>query len=243
VEEGELLVLADKRAASAAAKEIFAAATEVALPAWIETSAVQEISAAAALSPSGLEVAEPLPYAIASSRGARQRGVRIHRVLELLQAGADAAHIAKLVKHVAPEWNAKEQADAAANITALFTQENWLWAHERFAEVNVAGNVAHQGAQIPFSGQIDLLVKTPQEIIILDYKTGTHLPASAAEVPRNYLLQLKIYRALVRQIYPTLPVRCAILWTAAPSLMWLDEAVETTQFPDKNVMGKTTVAA
>ncbi len=242
VEEDELLVLADRRESidvKAAAKE----AAEMPVPDWVNTSAAREIAISTTLSPSGLEVTAATPYAVAASRGARQRGVHIHRILELLKADTNAAQLAKLVKHSASEWDAGEQAAVIANITALFSQEKWLWEHERYTEVNVAGKVAHNGALIPFSGQIDLLVKTPTEIIVLDYKTGTHIPSDASQVSRNYLLQLKVYRELVRQIYPDLPVRCAILWTVAPRLMWLDETVETTQFPSNNVMDKTIVAA
>jgi ATP-dependent helicase/nuclease subunit A len=77
----------------------------------------------------------------------------------------------------------------------------------------------------------------------VDYKTGAHVPSHTSEVSLNYVLQLKIYRALVSQIYPNLPVRCAILWTHVPQLMWLDEVVEATPLPELNVMLKTGIAA
>jgi ATP-dependent helicase/nuclease subunit A len=105
------------------------------------------------------------------------------------------------------------------------------------------GLIRHQNAQIPVSGQIDLLIIKPTEIIIIDYKTTAHVAKELSEVSLNYLLQLKIYHALVSQLYPGLPVRCAIVWTHVPSLMWLDEAVAATPFPDKNTMVKSAVAA
>ena len=213
------------------------------LPAWATAHAMPERAMAATLSPSGLKPDAAVPYAIASSADARVRGVRMHRVLELMRADADAASIARRVRYVAHDWDEAKQRAMATQIEALFTQHPWLLGHKRMVEVNVCGAIDHQGVSIPVAGQIDLLIETPDEIIILDYKTGSHVPASESEVSLNYVLQLKMYQALIRQIYLALPVRCAIVWTHDARLMWLDARVESTPFPELNVMLKTEVAA
>ncbi len=195
------------------------------------------------VAPSSLAPVEASPYAQAGAQGARERGVRIHRVLELLDAASDEALIARLVAHVAPDWSAAEQTAVVVEITALYTQHRWLWEHPSQAEASICGTVMVDGAAVPIQGQIDLLVDTPEAVVILDYKTGRHVPKNPAETSENYRLQLKTYQALVAQLYPTKPVRCAILWTSAPSLMWLDDAVAATVWPKQNVMKQNPVAA
>ncbi|MDX2094722.1 MAG: UvrD-helicase domain-containing protein [Alphaproteobacteria bacterium] len=241
-EDGSLWLVNAGRAAPPQEKDPPPALPAPRLPAWANAPVVME-AAAARLSPSRLEVAATGPYAPLAGRDARERGVRIHRVLELLDAHSDAACIAQWVHAIATDWDAAEQAAISAQIAALHAQEHWLWEHPRLPEVSVSGTVTHGGRPIAVSGQIDLLIETPGEIIILDYKTGAGVPKDSAGVALSYLLQLKLYHALVSQIYPDLPVRCAILWTQAPTLMWLDEAVKNAEFPDKNVMPEAGVAA
>ena len=70
-------------------------------------------------------------------------------------------------------------------------------------------------------------------LVVIDYKTGTHVPATQHNVPETYLLQMKAYQALLQQIHPGKTIRCALVWTAAPALMWCDEAVSTTHWPQR----------
>ena len=44
-------------------------------------------------------------------------------------------------------------------------------------------------------------------------------PELAADAPHDYVMQLALYRAVVRRLYPAKPVAAAILWTDRPSLM------------------------
>jgi ATP-dependent helicase/nuclease subunit A len=69
------------------------------------------------------------------------------------------------------------------------------------------------------SGQIDRLVVTPSEVLIIDYKTNRAPPGSAEQAPTAYVRQLALYRAVLRKIYPQLPIRAALLWTETPELM------------------------
>ena len=49
-------------------------------------------------------------------------------------------------------------------------------------------------------------------------------PASLAEVPEAYVLQLALYRALLRPLYPGREVSAALLFTEAPRLVALPAA-------------------
>jgi ATP-dependent helicase/nuclease subunit A len=69
------------------------------------------------------------------------------------------------------------------------------------------------------SGQIDRLVVTPQEVLIVDFKTNHNPPTSAAEAPAAYVRQLALYRAVLQRLYPQRLVRAALLWTENTEFM------------------------
>ncbi len=69
------------------------------------------------------------------------------------------------------------------------------------------------------SGQIDRLVVTPDEILIVDYKTNHAPPVSAADAPTPYVRQLALYRDVLTRLFPGKPVRCLLLWTETASIM------------------------
>jgi ATP-dependent helicase/nuclease subunit A len=89
------------------------------------------------------------------------------------------------------------------------------------AEVPLAGVIGDQAV----FGQIDRLAITDAEVLIVDYKSDREPPVEPDRVPVAYVRQMAAYRALLREIYPGRAVRCALLWTAAPRLMMLEEAL------------------
>ncbi len=56
-------------------------------------------------------------------------------------------------------------------------------------------------------------------MLIVDYKTNRPAPETLADAPHDYVMQLALYRAVLRRLYPQKPVAAAILWTDRPSLM------------------------
>ena len=88
------------------------------------------------------------------------------------------------------------------------------------AEVSIAGRLDRPGRTPALvSGQIDRLAVTPAEVLIVDYKTNHAPPAAVAEAPVAYIRQLALYRAVLARLYPSLPVRAALLWTETPEMM------------------------
>ena len=88
------------------------------------------------------------------------------------------------------------------------------------AEVPIVGRLDRPGGpQAVVSGQIDRLVVTSAEVLIVDYKTNHAPPATAAEAPPGYIRQLGLYRAVLAKLYPQRPVRAALLWTETADLM------------------------
>lgn len=103
----------------------------------------------------------------------------------------------------------------------------FLFGTNSRAETPIVGKVrAH-----PYSGQVDRLVIEPARVVIIDYKTGI-APSSSGQAPTSYLRQMAIYQAIVAQIYPEKPVKCALLWTSAPMLMWLEDSLLTSHLPE-----------
>lgn len=90
------------------------------------------------------------------------------------------------------------------------------------AEVPIAADLPDPSGRRPnlrITGQIDRLVRLPDEVLLLDYKTNRPPPKLPEQVPAAYLSQLAAYRIVVREVFPDLPVRAAILWTDGARLM------------------------
>lgn len=224
VKEGDTTVLQD--AGTPTIRTTATLGDTVALPAWVKTNPPAATPRQRVLSPSRLMV-EEAQASTGGKAGANIRGVRIHRVLQFLTATSDDAHIQQLLQLAAPEWDDKTRAQAEQEIRALHQRERWLWEHPGHAEVSIGGTVDGQ----MFSGQIDRLVMTPDAVIVVDYKTGSHVPARPESAPASYILQLKVYKALLQPLYPQKEIRCALLWTSVPSLMRMDGAMDATPWP------------
>jgi len=81
------------------------------------------------------------------------------------------------------------------------------------------------------SGQIDRLVMTGDELLIVDFKTNRPPPSRPDDVAPLYLKQMATYRAALRQIFPNLPVRAFLLWTDGPKCMELPDELMAAEAP------------
>jgi ATP-dependent helicase/nuclease subunit A len=148
------------------------------------------------------------------------RGRLIHRLLQSLpglvpeeREAAARRFLARPVHGLAPEL----QESICREIMAVLEHQDFapLFAPGSESEVPVVG--LFQGRAL--SGQIDRLVVTAAEVLILDYKTMRPVPPDPRAVPEAYLRQLAAYYAAVAAVYPGKTVRCALLWTDGPSFM------------------------
>jgi len=91
------------------------------------------------------------------------------------------------------------------------------------AEVPIAGLVATksdpEGRAIV--GQVDRLVVTDDQVLIVDYKTNRPPPETVERVPAVYLRQMGLYVRALQTVYPDKDVQAALLWTDAVRLMAL----------------------
>jgi ATP-dependent helicase/nuclease subunit A len=196
------------------------------LPPWYRTSARADGPGTRPLVPSrpaGAEPAVRTPIG-PDDRLRFRRGLVIHRLLELLpelprerRAEASRRFLARPIH----ELDAAAQEEIAGETLRVLEDSTFapLFASGSQGEVRVTGEIAGDHGTMVLSGQIDRLVVTAAEVLVLDYKTNRPPPATESDVAEIYLRQMAAYRAVLRRIYPDRPVTCALLWTDGPRLM------------------------
>ena len=206
-----------------------ATAAPVALPSWLRTSAPPEAPADNLLRPS--DAGEDEGHRIRSAESIReraralQRGTLVHRLLQSLP-DLDAARrpdaAARYLERNATDWTEAERAALAKNVLGLIADKRFaeVFAPGSRAEVSIVGRLTRPGRPPALvSGQIDRLVVTPAEVLIVDFKTNHAPPTKAAEAPAAYVRQLALYREVLGKLYPDRPIRAALLWTETPEIM------------------------
>ena len=207
-------------------------------PDWLKTSlAPAEPDPPRPLAPSRPDGEEPpaiSPLSQVTGPGAGtgaslRRGVLIHRMLQLLADIPDDRRDGAAAKLVAGAgrsgFDAAARQEMVTTTLAVLRDDGFadVFGPGSRAEVSVAGSAGG----VVISGQIDRLVVTDHEILIVDFKTHRPAPTDDSDVPSIYLRQMAAYRGAIQQIYPGKPVRCALLWTDGPRLMPLaDQAMD-----------------
>ncbi|HYA04714.1 MAG TPA: PD-(D/E)XK nuclease family protein, partial [Xanthobacteraceae bacterium] len=193
-----------------------------------------EAERAGTLSPSAL-FEEPVGPSIQGSSSverqkALQRGRIVHRLMQSLPdippARRDEA-LARYLVRAAKEFSSAEQADIAGQVLAVLDAPDFaeVFAPGSRAEVPIVGRIAGTGGEaIGVAGQVDRLIVTDDAVLIADYKTDTAAPRRLDEVPRPYIAQLALYRAVLSRIYPKKAVRAALIFTAGPVVMAIPAA-------------------
>ncbi len=164
---------------------------------------------------------------------ARRRGIALHKLFELLPHAPAAERRAlglRLLPLLAPELEASAYQAFLAPVLAVLsgaTGARFFGPASR-AEVAVAGEITlagkaapDAGRSFPVRGRIDRLVITPQQVDILDLKTGQ--PRMAAQ-DAGILRQMALYRALLGALYPGRQLACHILWLERGVIETLPEA-------------------
>ena len=156
---------------------------------------------------------------------ALQRGTLVHRLLQSLPDIAAPrrreAALAYLARN-ADGWTEEERQALAESTLALIADARFapVFAPGSRAEVSIVGRLERPGGRPALvSGQIDRLVVTESEVLIVDFKTNHAPPSRPDEAPRGYVRQLALYRAVLGKLYPQRPVRAALLWTETAELM------------------------
>lgn len=201
---------------------------ERARPFWIDRAPPPEPKPVRPLSPSRWGEDPPVfsPLSIKGEQAYR-RGRLIHRLLQTLPdlplaERHDAAE--RFLSSRAAELSAAERVEIASETLALLADPAFsaIFGPGSRAEAPIIGELS-DGRVI--SGQIDRLLVTPDEVLIVDFKTNRPAPLTAEETAQPYLRQMAAYRAALGRIYPGKTIRCALLWTESPRLMALPDAL------------------
>ena len=177
------------------------------------------------LAPSAmLDEATASPPPSRAQAEAAQRGVLLHRLFERLPGVAAEQRFATAIRWLATSAGVVEEglrneiADAACAIIGdpAFAE---LFGPSSLAEAPIAATL-DDGRVI--AGTVDRLQIDATRVRVVDFKTGMHVPASSADVPRSHIAQMTAYADALRVIFPGRQVEAALLYTAGPRLIALD---------------------
>jgi ATP-dependent helicase/nuclease subunit A len=226
------------------------------IPAWLRQPAQPIVPSLVPLSPSlAFETDTGRGFAgrvfartaesVADRRRALARGRIVHRLMQSLPDIPPASRkdaIARYLKSNAADLLAAEQEQIATQLLTILNDLVFaeLFAPGSRAEVPIVGRIARPGAApIAVSGQVDRLVVTGDAVLIADYKTDRTAAGRLAEVPKDYIGQLVLYRAVLARIYPEKTIRAALIFTEGPNVIEVPGAAMEASFAE--IMSKVTL--
>ena len=201
-----------------------AAVTPAPLPAWLMSDAAAGPSSPPTITPSSvMDEDAARPFTAAANAQALLRGTLVHRLLQSLpdippdrRAKAAEEFLTRKGKELEPEQGQK----IAEQVLVLLEDAQFspLFEPGSRAEVPIVGLVNVNGKDVRVSGQVDRLVVTQDAVLIADFKTNRPSP-KRIDVPRTYVRQLGLYRAVLEKLYPSKAIRAALIWTEVPEMM------------------------
>jgi len=198
------------------------------LPSWASQPPPPEPVPARPLAPSKLveDFDEPTIASPLSTGGADRfkRGRLIHRLLETLPDLSEDRRAAAAQQFLASDGLAlsgEEQAEIADAVQSVLAVPAFapLFGPSSRAEVSLVGEIERDGDRLFLSGQIDRLLVSEKEVLIIDYKTNRPPPSRVEDASPAYIAQMAGYAALMGNLYPDRTIRAALLWTDGPNLM------------------------
>jgi ATP-dependent helicase/nuclease subunit A len=204
------------------------------LPDWLSQAAPASPATQRTVAPSGL-----------AGEGRRHDSLRIaagnlaHRLLQHLPNVPEKARAQTALVVARLHGGALPQAmrhEIVANVAAVMAQPalSGLFGPESIAEAGVGGEITlGDGRPFPVAGRIDRLLVTPDEVLIVDFKSGRKPPGPAGALPQA-LAQIAAYRRLMSEVYPGRRVRAAIIYLAdgamaEPDAATLDAALDAIE--------------
>jgi ATP-dependent helicase/nuclease subunit A len=192
------------------------------LPAWLLRPAPAEARPPRPLAPSQIaEDADAAPPPGPELRAAARRGVLFHALFERLPGVApDLRHEAALrwLEQSAGVSDAGVRGELANAACSIIGDEAYapLFAPGSLAEAPVAATLS-DGRVV--AGTVDRLLVEAEEVRVVDFKTGRHVPRSPTDVPEQHRRQMAAYAEALAVIFPGRRIRTALLYTAGPRLI------------------------
>jgi ATP-dependent helicase/nuclease subunit A len=214
------------------AREARISPAPAALPAWTRKLAALEINARYA-SPSTLAETDrgpaPSPLALEGGLGRYRRGELIHKLLQLLPDIAPDGRAAAALALLGRERDLSEDQrdEMALAALAVLGDERFapVFAPGSRAEVAIAGTAPDLPKGLAVSGRVDRLLVEPDRVLVIDFKTNRPSPARIEEADHAYLVQMAVYWAVLRAVFPQRRIEAALVWTDGPKLMPIPENV------------------
>ncbi|WP_062763930.1 double-strand break repair helicase AddA [Sphingopyxis terrae] len=203
-----------------------AAPPPLALPAWTHAPAPEEARPPRPLAPSALgEDDVAVPPQGSARVAAVTRGLLLHALFERLPPVATDRRRAAALRWLAAQAPMLDDAARMAmadEVLAILDDPAHaaLFGPDSLAEVPLSAVV--DGMVV--AGIVDRLRVTDDAVTVIDYKTGRRIPGSASDVAPAYLRQMAAYRDALAVIFPGRRVETALLYTAGPRLIALDNA-------------------
>ena len=185
---------------------------------WWQRQAPAEARPPRPLAPSSLgpdTVADPPPDA--ARKAAARRGTALHRLFETLPGLA-----ADVRRNLALQWCLLNVPDLEAEelvATVLAVLDDPAFAAVFAAGALTEAPVAAVVGEAVIAGSIDRLLVSETEVLAVDFKTGSRVPAGLDMVPPSHLAQMGAYAAALARVFPGRTVRAGLLYTAGPRLI------------------------
>jgi ATP-dependent helicase/nuclease subunit A len=145
-----------------------------------------------------------------------ERGNFVHSLLEILPS-VPAHKRESAAQHIALKYPETMRKKAVEEVFSIINNPEFapLFGENSRAEIPLSGIIDNRVV----NGQVDRLVITEEEVLIIDYKTNQLPPSSSATIPETYKKQMAAYHSLLSNIYPEKNIRTFLLWTQNMHMM------------------------
>ena len=126
--------------------------------------------------------------------------------------------------------DAAARADIVRSVVAVLDDPRFaeLFGADTLAEAPIAATLPNG---IVVSGTVDRLLIEADRIRVVDFKTGRRAPGGLDDVPDYHLKQMAAYAEALGVIFPGRIVEAALLYTAGPRLIVLNDATLAANKP------------
>lgn len=193
------------------------------LPDWVRQPAPEEARPPRPLTPSDLghdNSANAPPSDV--MRAAAQRGILLHSLFQRIP-DIEPERRAEVADRWLEQQKAISNADERSALidTVLAVLENPVWsalfAPGSLAEAPIAAVVGEN----VISGTVDRLLITDDQIYVVDFKTGRHVPDHVEDAPVAYFRQMAAYVSALEKIFPGRPIKAGLLYSQGPTMLEL----------------------
>ncbi|MHB8564655.1 MAG: UvrD-helicase domain-containing protein [Acidiferrobacteraceae bacterium] len=162
----------------------------------------------------------------APPRSARVRGEAVHRLLQLRTSGMPTAAAVRRLGYEFPSLSRAILSQCAHEVEKVLDDEHlrqwfdpgrYMWARNEMPLLYLLDDdrVVH--------GVVDRVIMYADHVDILDYKThGGIAPSQAQEAAKQYRHQMRCYEEAAHRLWPELPCKSFVLFTALPNAVALD---------------------